>query len=593
MASRTPVILVSMPNVPYMLGTFDVLHYTKWWRSRSFPDEIAFIKKGLHIYGRTHLAIAKRADGLWAVYRSKNYGIDWELAWLAAPGEIIYDIVLVAFGWAIMNTSEGFYETVSAGARWTTIADLPGGSNCAFCNIGGGDILLCTDGHVIWRSTDIARSWTQVFDMRTIYPGDIFQKYTGTSIPCIAGACGRAIAGHGPWMCMSNEYGLEWSTFHSWDQCNVDDPEAYAYDNDLGTWHLCFPPPEIIANRRDGFLISEIIVASVDGPTADDVTFVVKTKDIKPVYETIQDQIYQRNGKYYSRIFKTYSGRTPSGDVYGNFWFRYILQRQMADSDNQIGAYDLPITGSNERDTLIFAAQGGEGTPSLCLYTDISMTNAITIDPASIQVYDSADMDNLPTYGGEFLDDNFAVNSWVHGECDNHGYWIPGEGYRRQNLSHEVDMPVDKQVTKAQNMDLITSVISQAHSSADILVCKDIPVPLPVDALFDGIGSTSFLCDRQLEGTALRPQLVDNIVSADKAPVLDVDGIFVSRSRKFHHVDIGLRQVVSSGLSCDMIILKNNLPLRLSKMDRKFPQVFDIFAPDVGYGPFDSRKETV
>ena len=597
MATRTPVVLVALPNVSYMLGTFDTQHYKKWWRSQAFPDNLLFIKKGMHIYGRTHLAIAKRSDGLWAVYRSKNYGIDWELAWLAASGEVIYDIVLVAFGWAIMNTSEGFYETVKAGATWTKISDLPAGTNCAFCNIGGGDVLLCTDGHLIWRSTDIARSWIQVCDMQTIAhytyyePGDYSDSeyvYVGQSIPCIAGACQTAMCGCGPFLCTTHDSGLNWGTVPGWSQCNDEDPEAYAYDNDLGTYHLCFPPPEIVFNRRDGFLVSEIVVASVDGPTSDDVCFVVKTKDIQPFYGSGSWE-----GKYYTRLFKTYSGRTPSGEEWGNFWFRYILQRPLSSSDNQISSYDLPITGSNERDTLIFSAQAGDGVPSLCLYTDVSMTNAISINVESIKIYDSADLDGLPTYGGEFLDDNYAVNTWVHGACDNEGRWTLGEGYRRQNLSFEADMDMDSQKEKLQNLDTIIDTTSQADHQADIQIVKPIPVIRPVDALLDGQATTILRCDRHLEGSVTKDQSIDQILSADKLPVLDIDGVFESKVRNRLYVDMGIRRIVPISHSCDIIILENDLPERLTKMDRKFPQVFDIMVPDVGYGVYNSKEESV
>ena len=125
MSSMTPVALVSLPNLPYLLGTFDTQQFREWWRSAPFPDDLEDIKKGFHIYGRTHLVLAKRKDGRWAVYRSKNYGIDWERVWLAAEGEIIYDIVLITFGWAILNTSLGFYETTSAGKNWTLVLGLP------------------------------------------------------------------------------------------------------------------------------------------------------------------------------------------------------------------------------------------------------------------------------------------------------------------------------------------------------------------------------------------------------------------------------------------------------------------------------------
>jgi hypothetical protein len=589
MSTRTPVVLVALPNVPYMLGTFDTVHYTKWWRSRAFPDNIQFIKKGMHIYGRTHLAIAKRSDGRWAVYRSKNYGIDWELAWLAAPGEVIYDIVLIAFGWAVMNTSEGFYETVKAGATWTKIADLPAGTNCAFCNIGGGDVLLCTDGRLIWRSIDIARSWTQVCDMQTIehYPDDEY-VYVGQSIPCIAGACQTAICGCGPFLCTTHSAGLHWGTVPGWSQCNDEDPEAYAYDYDLGTYHLCFPPPSVVFNRRNDFLVNEIVVASVDGPTSDDVCFVIKTKDINPYYKT-----GSYVGHYYTRLFKSYSGRTPSGEEWGNFWFRYILERPLSNSDNQVSTYDLPVTGSNERDTLIFSVMGGEDAPSLCLYTDVSMTSAISIDVTSIKVYDSAEMDDMPAYGGEFLDDNFATNVWVYGACDNEGHWVLGDGYRRQNLSFEADMDIDGRIEKSLSLDAIVDTNPRINHQSDILMSKPIPAILRADTLLDGKATTILRCDRQLEGSVIKDQSIDQILSADKLPVLDVDGIFESKARSRLYVDMGIRRIVPISHRCDIIILKNNLPERLTKMDRKFPQVFDIMAPDMGYGVYNSREETV
>jgi hypothetical protein len=56
---------------------------------------------------------------------------------------------------------------------------------------------------------------------------------------------------------------------------------------------------------------------------------------------------------------------------------------------------------------------------------------------------------------------------------------------------------------------------------------------------------------------------------------------------------MGIRRIVPIAHSCDIIILENDLPERLTKMDRKFPQVFDIMVPDVGYGVYNSKEESV
>ena len=42
--SMTPVVLVSLPNLPYLLGTFDTTSFKSWWRSAPFPDELVEIK---------------------------------------------------------------------------------------------------------------------------------------------------------------------------------------------------------------------------------------------------------------------------------------------------------------------------------------------------------------------------------------------------------------------------------------------------------------------------------------------------------------------------------------------------------------------
>lgn len=152
---------------------------------------------------------------------------------------------------------------------------------------------------------------------------------------------------------------------------------------------------------------------------------------------------------------------------------------------------------------------------------------------------------------------------------------------------------MDSQKEKLQNLDTIIDTTSQADHQADILMRKTIPFILQADALLDGKATTILQCDRHLEGSVTKDQSIDQILSADKLPVLDVDGIFESKARSRLYVDMGIRRIVPISHRCDIIILKNNLPERLTKMDRKFPQVFDIMAPDMGYGVYNSKEESV
>jgi hypothetical protein len=154
-------------------------------------------------------------------------------------------------------------------------------------------------------------------------------------------------------------------------------------------------------------------------------------------------------------------------------------------------------------------------------------------------------------------------------------------------------MDIDGRIEKSLSLDAIVDTNPRINHQSDILMSKPIPAILRADTLLDGKATTILRCDRQLEGSVIKDQSIDQILSADKLPVLDVDGIFESKARSRLYVDMGIRRIVPISHRCDIIILKNNLPERLTKMDRKFPQVFDIMAPDMGYGVYNSREETV
>ena len=584
-SSMTPVVLVSLPNLPYLLGTFDTTQFKTWWRSNSFPDGVENIKKGFHIYGRTHLAIAKRVDGRWAVYRSKNYGIDWERVWLASVGETIYDIVLITFGQAILNTSLGFYETVNAGTSWNLVLGLPSAPNApAFYNIGDGDILMCTDGRYIWRSTNIARSWTNILDMQTILHTDCRNRYyrgyyTGPSIPCIAGANGKIIVAHGPHLVMSINNGFDFEPCIYWNAAGV---------NIFSIPATNLPPQAVVHDRmwpmstNPGFLISQIMVSSVDGPGPSGVVFVLKINDVRPVAGFTD---------LFTWVFKTWNGNSCWKPVFQ----QYIMPKE---GEGNIAGYDVAVLGQSYNDKLMFSAQTRTDPvtknpiPSLKYSTDGGET-WIDVDLTKINI---GDPDGGGIYGGSMLDDNFVKIAWVGPSCMNYGYWGYTELYKRQCQSYEMDVNLEWPKRTASIDYQLDARLGEGHSKSqeiDAILSAYIAVPYNIDYTAEAIHSKSYQLDRKLEAFISKEYDLDTVVSANASINDMLDVTLFATAKKYYHLGLLIQGKTSFAYNIDAILVKNRLNEKLTGIVREIPQFLDIDVPDIPYAPLDSRKETL
>jgi len=573
MSVMSPVVLVSLPNANFLLGTFDTANFKRWWRSRPFPDDLENIKKGFHIYGRTHLALAQRTDGRWAVYRSKNYGIDWARAWLAAEGEVIYDIVLITYGWAILNTSLGFYETVDSGVTWTLVLGLPSAPNApAFYNIGGGDVLVCTDGRYIWRSTDISRSWVLVCDMDSIeFSGEGYHNgtvhYTGPSKACIAGASGKVFAAHGPFLAISTNAGLTWSDLVRWAIYNASyssyyPPRSIIYDRIWGQSNLNSP----------AFLISQILITSVDGPTGDDVCFAVRTDDLLPV---------SGETSLYSRVFVTFSAYYANYGYQKNWFFKLKYQQYRSPTDGlQLSSYDVAVLGADYNDKLVFSAQtvtdsSGNTVPSLKYSIDSGAT-WVDIDLSKVEVGD-------PNDGGScaisMMDDNFAELTWVAPACNNAGHYSYTELSRRQCQSYEFDVVAEGHRTK--NYDLASN-LSKDHTKSyqqDALAEARISKPYQLASNNEGQRSKAYRMDRTLEGESEKTDALDAIVSQDNPIADEIDAVISGRPKRYYRLAVYMQDRPPKSYSMDCILERYQLNKRLAKIGEAFPQVFDLDLP--------------
>jgi len=580
--TMNPVALIGVPGLPYLLGTFDTTNFRQWWRSAPFPVDVETVKKGFHIYGRTHLAIAKLTNGLWVILRSIDYGVNWTVAWTAANGEVIYDLVLINYGWAVMNTSTGFYETDNAGADWTKISSLPGASATpAICNIGGGDVLLITDGRYIWRSTDIARHWTLVCDMSSLrhYSANCNESayYTGTSKPCIAGANGRVFAAHGPFLVQSDDSGVHWNAH-----------VQYWEDYPFPAQAFLFPPSKIVWYRiwsmsRPQFIISEIAISSVDGPATDDVVFLFKANDLNPA---------PGETDLFSRVYQTFS--------YGlvkNMYFKAIFQQYLTPDTTvqQLSSFNVPVLGANYMDRLIFSAQtktvNGVSVPSLKYSRDGGL-NWVDVDISKIQIGDPSG--GLPI-DGSILEDNFAKMTWVAPPCNNSGHYVAEEYYRVQCQSYELDTNIIHAVSILDSfqyfLDANISTKKTSTDSIDAIVEKSGIVSQLIDAFLEKTKTLAYHIDRILEGDVTLDDSVDAIVSIDHGIEYENDVILWDDKTKSYVISAYLGDEISKPYSVDVIISKNSLTDRLRRLDRINPQMFDLYLTDSPLSPMDSRRD--
>jgi hypothetical protein len=478
-----------------------------------------------------------------------------------------------------MNTSTGFYETQTAGTSWTKVSNLPAGTVAAFANIGDGDILVCTDGRYIWRSTDIARHWTLVFDQRSAWRHTgAYVTYTNLTYPCIAGANGLAVCGFGPFLSISFDVGLTWASHPWWDHYYG----MYVHPE-------LFPPVDVVFGRQPwdsrmspSYLIKQILISSIDGPQASDVTFLLRYDDLAPM---------PGESSLYSRIFKTISPISPAAQTW-----RYQFQQYLSPVDGaQIDAYDLPITGSPSNDKLVFSAQtrtdaSGNPVPSL-KYSNDGGSTWIDVDLSRISI---GSADGVAITDLSFLDESFAKNTWVYGSCDNSGSWNTTDGKRRQGLSYEADLFLEKREPPHYNIDVLVSKEGSLNDSIDAVLKKRVSVPYQNDALFHGVGSKPYPLDGLLQGKVSHASPMDVIVSIDTPCTYQIDvGRIWKQPTKYYHLDALLRSVVGHTYSCDVVLVEYGLIERLSKMVGKIPQFLDLDVPDESEGAFNSSQETL
>lgn len=581
------VSLVYLPNSNFLIGTFDPLHTTGWWISSGF-DNVEYVKKGMQIMGSIHLAICKELDGTWSIFRSEDYAQTWVRV-LNISYEI-YDIVEILPGRAIINTGNGFYETVTSGATWTLVLGLPSSPiAAAIANVGNGDILICSDGRYIWRSTNLARSWVQVCDQRSLGGRKLYKDqdnkvdmgfswtYGSPLTPAVAGANGEVLCAYGPWISMSHDYGRTWNEYArtyygGWLIYNTWD--GYASLDGCSKGSDIYSSLPSSANSPSSFQVKQILVSGVHGPLPSDVDYVVRIDGSN--YSKV---LYGHHGTY-----STYHG--TGVDISPSFWIRYTSPL-VSDGTNQISAYEATSSfNSDIIDKILVSVTykfvDGVLVPSLIKSTDYGLTWK-KVDLQLVEFELSSDKSIAIT------DETFASSTWVSIYCDNIRYPMLLSEYWRRLQSYDIDFMFQPFETMSETYDMLTKIEppykGEVEYEMGLYALGRHEVEMLHDSLIEVTNLKSYLNAVIIENHYTMLYQVDEITEIDRLVSYEMAIWLERRVYKPYVMSYFTEIPGASSYSMGAFFVHVTVP----DIDWASPQWWNILFPDTTKAPLNSR----
>ncbi len=605
MSELRSVTLVYLPGSNFLIGTFDASRVTEWWVSSGFTD-VETVDKGIQLYGSIHVAICKKLDGTWSIFKSDDYAQSWyEVLNFVHQ---IYDIVKVLPGRAIINTSNGFYETVDAGKTWQLVLGLPSAPVAsAIANIGGGDILICTDGRYIWRSTDLARSWLLVCDQAAVsYRGwykiidqwgsdDYGFSWTRGSplTAAVAGANGEVLCAYGPWLTISVDYGKTWSNGSSgnygviWTNCwdgyfpgfeglseingNVFPDRSLIYDK--------FPSSATDYSR---FSIKQIVLSSASGNSISDVKYVIRVDDNTAT-----------TGQLYSMLFYGHHGRYmhPTHHAWADDpspTFHLVSRSVVGATDtNKIASYELPMSGdANNIDRVVISVQSKYEGDVLKPFMKVSYDGGKTWEKLDLTLIEF----ELPTDNGSIIhDETFVNNVWVWGLCQNEGYWQDSSAYWRRLQSYDMDWVLQPYETLESTYDMRVKielpVVGYSNYDMAVYVLGRHLVSMLHDSLIEVTNEKSYLNTTILEQRQYSNYATDEITEIDREMPYEMI-LWLEKTSHKPYV-MSYHTEVSSSASYAMTAWFGQVTV--PDIDWASPQWWNILFPDTTKAPLNSR----
>jgi hypothetical protein len=549
-----PVILLKLPNQPCFLGTFDTEKLRDWWKSEPMPDGVLDIIDNEWAYGQYHAAIALKVDGTYSILQSPDYGKTWKEVFNTTSK--LLTLTRIDYGWLLASAEDGWYASYNSAKDWSKISSQA--PNCLTVVTVGDDILFAHDGNNVWKSINRGINWTNILNCHDFicyhtHGSNKHLTWGSQTFPALAAANGLVLAGAGPYFLASSDFGLTWNEPWCWGG---------------GRTALC-PWLGEPAERR----VIQIVHTDTRGTGATDTSFIIRVWF--PNKGTVMHLLTINPWNWIEPRFD----RPFLGIDVGN-----------------LTAYDVLRPGETFHDKIVVSAQSVFNTQRGCFEPAISYSfdggrEWIDVDISQAKVFEGDPAQGSYTLGGPFLEDDCTLWTWHGCPCHNYGNWVVTKGVMERGISWEMDFKTqgyrDREYLSSFRLARVTDVTS-AHDallrkavnlgkSFDSIVKADVPKPLRANSLI-----------KKAFDNALNHDMI--LVQRMTTQLLN-DGFFRKALDSRFNSQAYVRGEVDGGYGMGVILTRSRFNEMLIKVERLFPQIYDIRAPMIQYPVYDSRRD--
>ena len=553
-----PVVLSTIENRNFILGSFDIPNLQIWWKSLPFNGGVEKISDITHVYGQYHVCIVKMIDGTHSIYRTHDSGKTW--AQVYNTPDTIYSITQIDYGWVIASTSTGWLEsTLDSGLTWTKISSFAPGCRTVV-NVSD-NVLFAHDCNYIWRSYDQATTWKKILNVHDFDASMGYnwgRKWSGYCPPALDGFDGRLIAGCGPYLIYSDMPVSADMT-----------PASFWY----ASTQWCLGELSFTKNLSN-IKILQIIITDIRGRTAGSATIMVRLHDIP-------------NNKV------LYITSTNCGT--GSFIVQFELPYR-GDDIGAISSYQVNKIGTSEKDTLTTVTSFDSENHPILLYSTNGGITWKTIITKDIIVYEGNPEQEIPSELGQYIfeEDYLGPIAWITPICHNEGHWIGDENRIIQGLSWDIDFIT--KFTPLKNYDALCGIVDIKNSNYNfsILNQKSINNNYTMYMLKNCTNNKDITISSCIEKTFNKPLNNIDIINAAKInKSTDFNILSLKRIDSVFNMRMNQKDAVEKSCGFVIKLVDDHVEEIMTSINRYTPQAPDVRYPRTPYVPFDSRNQEV
>ena len=586
------VALSSVEGRNFIFGTFDTTGFQTWWKSLPFPGNIESIEDITHVYGQYHVCIVKMQDGTYSIYRTHDSGKTWISVYNTS--DIIYSITRIDYGWVIASTSSGWIESVlDSGLTWETISNFAPGCKTVI-NIGD-NILFAHDGNFVWKSIDLARTWSKVLDVHNlsipIIGKDRYEilnkRWTGYCPPALDGFEGRIIAGCGPYIAISDDKYATSDTIPDGGLLGVKDTNTLY--SDIGTnWYgpgSWYTSGDKGIDRIDGFMsflspysdrkILQVALTNITGYSPGKCLFVVRL-------HMIQENIV--------RYLKC------AGSYASNLDFDILFDLQYkGDNIGNISTYRVNRVGTSEEDLLSTISSYDSNNHPILEYSIDGGNTWNRIDTRNITVYEGNPEQEIISGLGQYVfNENYlGPKIWSTPFCHN---TKRVSKYNRlvQGVSWDMDVLTTFEKNVILNNILNIVKINNIEYTSNITTKKYSYKNYNSFMYLKNTDIKNMIVSGCIEKTFDKPLNNIDIINAAKInKSTDFNILSLKRIDSVFNMRMNQKDAVEKSCGFVMKLVEDHVDEIMTSINRYTPQAPDVRYPRTPYVPFDSRDQEV